>query len=162
MIDKSHIAGLQWSWSITQRTLIALTCKVEAARSRRIGGTMVTFFLWDWCCVWWFALRHARVSERREVLGCWSLCLQLTYQHKGINIFVTKCPETSSFAICFYDFWASCLIFFRSWDLHTKEWVCMLFCLPGYNENRKNVYTCDIKASVTQTLTCPDFWNGKK
>jgi len=113
--------------------------KLELPGAGGLGGPWWRFFLWDWCCVWWVALRRARVSERRKVLGRWSLCLQLTCYHEGINIVVTKCPEISSFAVGYYDFWASCLIFIRSWDLHMKEWVCMLFCLPGYNENRKNV-----------------------
>ncbi len=41
---------LQWLWSIAQHTAIALTCKIGAAGSRQLGGTMVMVF-YVLCCV---------------------------------------------------------------------------------------------------------------
>ncbi len=41
---------LQWSWSMVRRTAIALTCKIGAARSQQLGGTMVMVF-YVLCCV---------------------------------------------------------------------------------------------------------------
>jgi hypothetical protein len=82
---------------------ITLTSKIEAAGSRRIGGTMVMMFLFLVCgllCV--CLLSPARGGERREIL-------------KNLNEgFNTKKHQDSSFRRWF----AGCLIFLF---LHTKE-----------------------------------------
>ncbi len=41
---------LLWLWSIAQRTAIALTCKIGAAGSQQLGGTVVMVF-YVLCCV---------------------------------------------------------------------------------------------------------------
>jgi hypothetical protein len=45
---KVYITASQRSRSITQCRAIALTCRIGAAWSRRIGGTMVTLFFVFW------------------------------------------------------------------------------------------------------------------
>ncbi len=64
---------LQWSWLIERRTAIALACKIGAAGSRRLGGTMVMVF-YVFCCVlcvvvcargrWFLGVRRWLISTR--------------------------------------------------------------------------------------------------
>ncbi len=81
-----------------------------ATGSRRIvEGHGDDVLLFVGCCV--CACSPVRGGERREILGRWSLGLQLKNLNKGFN---TKKPRDSSFS----RWLAGCLIFLH---LHTKE-----------------------------------------
>ncbi len=75
------------------------------------------YSLWGYVCV---LVRHAQVSKRSEVLGHWSLGLQLTNLNEGFS--TIKAPRffLSPLFLLTNLSWVSCF-FDRFWDLHTKE-----------------------------------------
>jgi hypothetical protein len=76
--------------SIARRTVVALTGKFGATGSRRPGGTMVTvFFFFDGVLLYSSVLCLHVVCESsrvEEVLGHWTMGLQLSNLNKGFSI----------------------------------------------------------------------------
>ncbi len=73
-----HVLSLIFYWSIARRTAIALTCKIGAAGSRRLGdhGDNVLCFL--------LRVVHCCVCKRRLVLGCPPLAHKYDISYYGI------------------------------------------------------------------------------
>jgi hypothetical protein len=84
--------------------------KLEPLGAGGLWRAMVPMFYCIFACCGCVLLRRAPVSERGEILGRWSLGLQLKNLNEGFN---TKKPQDSSFSRWF----AGCLFL----DLHTKE-----------------------------------------
>jgi hypothetical protein len=70
-------------------------------------GVLFFYSLWGYVCV---LARCARVSKRSEVLGCWSLGLQLTNLNKGFS--TKKSSKILSFDVVFLNNFELGVVFF--------------------------------------------------